>query len=472
MGLKIYNTMTRAEEPFVPLVPGKASIYVCGITVYDFCHVGHARSLIFFDSFVRYLRWRGYDVTFVRNITDIEDKIIARAAERGEPWDALASRFAEAMREDAAALGCLPPDIEPLATAHIPEMLEIIRALEAKGLAYHVGDGDVYFSCGDYARYGALSHRDPDELMAGARVDVDQRKKNPMDFALWKGTKPGEPSWQSPWGPGRPGWHIECSAMSVKYLGQPFDIHGGGEDLIFPHHENECAQSSGATGGDFVRYWIHHAFVRIDREKMSKSLGNVFTIRDTLAQIEAEGLRLHLLSTHYRSPLDFSIDGVTESTRALLRAYETLARAAEAGVKDPGYTFESKEVLELLEVMDDDLNTARAVGIAFDAVRDVNRALDAGRPADAARSVGLLRAAGAGLGLFQQPAAEFLAKFRHRGAARSGITAAEVEALIAERAAARKARDFARADQIRAQLAERGVTLEDGAGGTTWKLDT
>ena len=472
MTLRIYNTMTRTEEPFVPLVPGKASIYVCGITVYDFCHVGHARSLIFFDALVRYLRWRGYDVTFVRNITDIDDKIIHRAAERGEPWDALAKRFAEAMREDAAALGCVPPDIEPAATRHIPEMIEIIRRLESKGLAYHVGGGDVYFSCGDYARYGELSHRDADDLMAGARVDVDQRKKNPMDFALWKGAKPGEPSWPSPWGEGRPGWHIECSAMSVKYLGQPFDIHGGGEDLIFPHHENECAQSSGASGGDFVRYWIHHAFVRIDREKMSKSLGNVFTIRDTLAQVESEGLRLHLLSTHYRSPLDFSIDGVTESTRALLRAYETLARAADAGVKDPGFGFESREVTELVAVMDDDLNTARAVGLAFDAVRDINRALDAGKPADATRPVGLLRAAGAGLGLFQRQAAEFLDSYRRRGAGRSGVTAAEIEAFIAERAAARKGKNFVRADEIRRELSDRGVTLEDGPGGTTWKLDT
>ncbi len=471
MALKLYNTMTRTEEAFVPLVPGKASIYVCGITVYDFCHVGHARSLIFFDAMVRYLRWRGYDVTFVRNITDIDDKIINRAAERSEAWDALAKRFAGAMREDAAALGCLPPDIEPAATAHIPEMIEIIRRLEAKGLAYHVGDGDVYFSCGDYARYGELSHRDSDELLAGARVDVDRRKKSPMDFALWKGAKPGEPSWPSPWGEGRPGWHIECSAMSVKYLGQPFDIHGGGEDLIFPHHENECAQSAGAAGADFVRYWIHHAFVRIDREKMSKSLGNVFTIRDTLAQIESEGLRLHLLSTHYRSPLDFSIEGVTESTRALLRAYETLARAAEAGVKDPGYTFESREVAELLAVMDDDLNTARAIGSAFDAVRDINRALDAGKPSDAARPVGLLRAAGAGLGLFQCPAAEFLESYRRRGAGRSGIVESEIEALLAERVAARKGKDFARADRIRKDLADRGVTLEDGPTGTTWKIE-
>jgi cysteinyl-tRNA synthetase len=472
VGLAFYNTLTRRKEPFVPLTPGKASLYVCGVTVYDFCHVGHARSLIFFDSVVRYLRWRGYELTFVRNITDIDDKIINRAAERGEPWDGLANRFATAMREDAAALGCVPPDIEPRATAHIDEMIEIIRRLEQRGLAYHVGNGDVFFSCADYARYGELSHRDADEMLAGARVDVDVRKRSPMDFALWKGAKPGEPSWKSPWGEGRPGWHIECSAMAVKYLGQPFDIHGGGEDLIFPHHENESAQSCGAADGDFVRYWLHHAFVRIDREKMSKSLGNVFTIRDVLAQIEAEGLRLHLLSTHYRSPLDFSIDGVGESTRALLRAYETLARADDAGVVDPGYTYESPEVVELVEMMDDDFNTARAVGVAFDAVREINRVLDAGRPADAARPVGLLRSAGATLGLFLRRPSEFLEAFRRKRASNTGISADEVEALIAERMAARKSRNFARADQIRAELAERGVVLEDGPGGTTWKLTT
>jgi cysteinyl-tRNA synthetase len=472
VGLSIYNTLSRKREEFVPRERDRVSMYVCGVTVYDFCHVGHARSLIFFDTVVRYLRWRGYGVTFVRNITDIDDKIIHRAAEKGEAWDALAKRFAAAMREDAAALGCVAPDIEPSATDHIGEMIEMIARLESRGLAYHVGNGDVYFSCGDYPRYGELSHRDAEDLLAGARVDVDSRKKNPMDFALWKGVKPGEPSWPSPWGAGRPGWHIECSAMSIKYLGQPFDIHGGGEDLVFPHHENESAQSCGASGGDFVRYWLHHAFVRIDREKMSKSLGNVFTIRDVLKEIEAEGLRLHLLSTHYRSPLDFSADGVTESTRALLRIYETLARAAESGVEDPGYDATSPETADLVAAMDDDLNSAKAVGLAFDAVREVNRALDAGKREGAVAPLGVLRSAGAALGLLQRPAAEFLDAYRHKGAGKSGISAEEIEALIAERAAARKNKDFARADQIRGELLERGVVLEDGPGGTGWKLLT
>jgi cysteinyl-tRNA synthetase len=467
----LYNTKTRTKETFEPITPGKISIYVCGVTVYDYCHVGHARSLLFFDMVVRYLRWRGFDVTFVRNITDIDDKIINRAAERGEPWDELSRFFAQAMRDDAASLGCIAPDIEPLATDHVAEMLELIGELEARGLAYDVGGGDVYFSVGDYEKYGALSGRDLDELVAGARVDIDERKKSPMDFALWKGVKPGEPSWDSPWGPGRPGWHIECSAMSMKYLGHPFDIHGGGEDLVFPHHENELAQSCGAKDDEFVRLWLHHAFVRIDREKMSKSLGNIFTIREVLEQIEAEGLRLHLLSTHYRSPLDFSVEGIGESTKALLRVYETLQRLDEAGIQPEEFGPESPEVSDLVAVMDDDLNSARAVAIAFDAVRDVNRHLDSGDSAAARTAAGILRAVGAGLGLFSRPPAEYLTAYRRRGAGRSGVDPAEIDALIIARADARKAKDFAEADRIRDELAGRGVVLEDGPDGTTWKIE-
>ncbi len=470
MALAFYNTKTRRKETFKPLVAGKVSMYVCGITVYDRCHVGHARSLIFFDSVVRYLRWRGYDVTFVRNITDIDDKIINRAAEKGQAWDELAAHYAEAMRRDGAALGCLPPDIEPLATDHIDEMLELIAKLESRGLAYAVGEGDVYFAVGEYDAYGALSGRDIDDLIAGARVDVDSRKRNPMDFALWKSAKPGEPSWPSRWGAGRPGWHLECSAMSSKYLGQPFDIHGGGEDLVFPHHENELAQSCGACAGEFVRYWLHHAFVRIDREKMSKSLGNVFAIEDVLGEVEAEGLRLHLLSTHYRSPLDFSPDGIAESTRALVRAYETMARAQEVGIDDPGYEFSSSEAAPIVEVMDDDFNSARAIGVGFEAVRELNRHLDAGDKQAARRALGLLRCSGAAIGLFGRDAREFLERFRLRAAGKSGVDPAEIDALIVERTEARKSKDFARADAIRDELIERGVILEDGAQGTSWKL--
>ena len=470
MSLAFYNTRTRRKETFEPGVPGKVAMYVCGITVYDRCHVGHARSLIFFDAIVRYLRWRGYDVMFVRNITDIEDKIINRANERGVPWLELTQTYTEAMHRDMEALGCLQPDIEPRATDHIDEMIELISALEARDLAYSVGEGDVYFSVGEFSDYGRLSGRDLDDMMAGARVEVDERKRGPMDFALWKSVKPGEPSWPSPWGPGRPGWHLECSAMSTKYLGQPFDIHGGGEDLIFPHHENEMAQSCGATGEEFVRYWLHHAFVRIDQEKMSKSLGNIFAIEDVLEKVEAEGLRLHLLSTHYRTPLDFSVDGIQESTRALLRAYEAIARAEEAGVADPGLTFESAGAAALVECMDDDFNTARAVGLAFESVRDINKHLDAGERDAAGVALGQLKAVGASIGLFSQSAAGYLDAYRRRGAGKSGVDPQEIDGLIAERTAARKNRDFAAADRIRDELAARGVVLEDGPEGTTWKL--
>ncbi|HYB97847.1 MAG TPA: cysteine--tRNA ligase [Candidatus Limnocylindrales bacterium] len=469
MGLVLYNTRTRREEPFEPLEPGKVSLYVCGITVYDRCHVGHARSLVFFDTLVRYLRWRGFEVRFVRNITDVDDKIINRALENGEDFRELTARYIEAMHRDVAALGCLPPDIEPQATDHIGDMVDLIAALEEKGIAYRVGDGDVYFSVEAFKPYGALSHRCLEDMMAGARVDIDERKKSPMDFALWKAVKPGEPAWPSPWGEGRPGWHLECSAMSMRYLGRLFDIHGGGEDLIFPHHENELAQSAGAFDTDFVRYWVHHAFVRIDQEKMSKSLGNAFAIEDVLREVEAEGLRLHLLSTHYRSPLDFSPTGIAESTKALVRAYETLARVAEAGAEIPQYDFESAGARPFLEAMDADLNTARAVGVIFEAVREANRALDAGDIARAAEAAGLIGSAGKGLGLLMRVPSEFLGEYNARAASAAGLSAQQIEGLIGERAAARARRDFGRADEIRAELLAQGIVLEDGAGGTTWR---
>ena len=469
MALVLYNTRTRREEPFVPLVPGKISMYVCGITVYDRCHVGHARSLVFFDAMVRYLRWRGYDVHFVRNITDIDDKIINRANERGEDWKALADRFIGEMHRDVAALGCAQPDLEPRATDHIAEMLDLISALESRGLAYDAGGGDVYFAVDKFRPYGALSGRNLDDLLSGARVDIDERKHSPMDFALWKSAKPGEPSWPSPWGPGRPGWHLECSAMSMRYLGRTFDIHGGGEDLVFPHHENELAQSCGAYDTDFVRYWTHHAFVRIDQEKMSKSLGNVFAIEDVLREVEAEGLRLHLLSVHYRSPLDFSPAGIAESTKALVRVYETLARIDEAGLVTPEYDHASPEAALLVEAMDADLNTARAVALLFDSVRDANRAMDAGDAIAAVRSAGVVRAVGRALGFFASRPSDFLERYNARGASKAGLSAEDIEGLIAERAAARKARDFARGDAVRQELLAQGIVLEDGPGGTTWR---
>jgi cysteinyl-tRNA synthetase len=472
--LVFYDTRTRRKETFKPIERGKIGLYVCGVTVYDRCHVGHARSIVFFDSVVRFLRWRGYEVCFVRNITDIDDKIINRANRDGVEWRQIADTYSELMRRDVAALGCVQPDHEPRATDHIPEMLALIQDLEEHGLAYAVGDGDVYFSVADFPHYGALSGREIEDLMAGARVDVDPRKRNPMDFALWKASKENEPSWPSPWGAGRPGWHLECSAMSVKYLGQPFDIHGGGEDLIFPHHENELAQSCGCRScgpEGFVHHWIHHAFVRIDKEKMSKSLGNVFAIEDVLKEVVAEGLRLHLLSTHYRSPLDFAAEGIQESTRGLLRAYETIARADEAGVEGAELPADSPAAASVLEAMDDDFNTPKAIAAAFEAVREVNRALDAGNKAEAATALSVIRTAGAALGLFRVPAAEFLADHKRRFAGKSGIDPAEIEGLIAERAEARKNKDFKRADAIRAELSGRGIVLEDGPGGTTWKVE-
>jgi len=469
VSLVLYNTRTRREEPFVPLVAGKISMYVCGITVYDRCHVGHARSLVFFDAMVRYLRWRGYDVHFVRNITDIDDKIINRANEQSVDWKALTERFIGEMHRDVAALGCAQPDLEPRATEHITEMLELIQALEARGLAYDAGGGDVYFAVDKFKPYGALSGRNLDDLLSGARVDIDERKHSPMDFALWKSAKPGEPFWPSPWGPGRPGWHLECSAMSMRYLGRTFDIHGGGEDLVFPHHENELAQSCGAYETEFVRTWVHHAFVRIDQEKMSKSLGNVFAIEDVLREVEAEGLRLHLLSVHYRSPLDFSPVGIAESTKALVRVYETLARIDEAGLTTPTFGHDAPEVAALVEAMDADLNTARAIALMFDAVRDANRALDGGDSVAAVRAAGVIRAVGRSIGLFAATPSGFLERYNARGASKAGLSAEAIEDLIAERNAARKGRDFARADAVRGELLAQGIVLEDGPGGTTWR---
>jgi cysteinyl-tRNA synthetase len=471
VGLAFYDTRTRRKREFEPIRPGKVSLYVCGITVYDRCHIGHARSLIFFDTVVRFLRWRGYEVHLVRNITDIDDKIINRAAERGVTPEALAEQYIDEMHQDVRSLGCLIPDLEPRATGHIPEMLELIRNLEERGLAYAVGEGDVYFAVDAFKAYGSLSGRNLDDMRAGARVEVDPRKRGPMDFALWKSSKPGEPAWDSPWGPGRPGWHLECSAMSVRHLGQPFDIHGGGEDLVFPHHENELAQSCGAADKEFVNYWLHHAFVRIDQEKMSKSLGNVFAIRDVLAEVDAEGLRLHLLQTHYRSPLDFTAEGIAESTRALVRIYEGLQRAGAAGVADPGFGATSPEAAGVLAAMDDDFNSPRAIALAFESLRELNRALDGGDLEAARGAVGVILAAGAPLGVFQQEPAAFLDAQKTRGAGKGGLTPEAIEERIAARTAARKNRDFAEADRIRDELAAAGVVLEDAAGGTTWKFE-
>lgn len=474
MALHFYNTLTGKDEEFHPLTPGKVKMYVCGVTVYDRSHIGHARALVTFDVIYRYLRFLGYDVTFVRNFTDVDDKIINRANERGISSQELSEIYIREFGEDMQALHCLPPTHEPRATQHIPEMIEIIRELEAKGLAYAV-DGDVYFAVDRFPGYGKLSHRRIEDMMAGARIEVDERKRHPMDFALWKSSKPGEPTWESPWGPGRPGWHIECSAMCSKYLGQPFDIHGGGSDLIFPHHENEIAQSEGAKAQELARYWLHNGMVTVEQEKMSKSLGNFLTIQDALKKTTSEILRFVLLSTHYRMPLDFSEQKVEEADKALTRIYETLARVdstlgAQAPSADPRAPT-SELLTRFREAMDDDCNTARALGVIFESVREMNRALDAGETAALAERRADLDAIGGVLGLMDQAPSRFLEERKQRGLAQGQLTSEVIEQLIAERAAARKGRDFKRADEIRVQLAEQGVILQDGPTGTTWTIE-
>ncbi len=475
MALKLHNTLTGAVDAVAP-GGGEVGLYVCGVTVYDRCHVGHARSIVFFDTLVRYLRFSGRRVRLVRNITDVDDKIIKRANDQGIPTNALAERYIDAFRRDVAALGCLAPDVEPRATQHLPEMIAMIAELVAKGLAYPV-DGDVYFAVGAFPGYGKLSKRKLDELQSGARVEVDERKRDALDFALWKAAKPGEPFWESPWGPGRPGWHLECSAMSVKYLGQPFDLHGGGEDLIFPHHENEIAQSEGAAGLPFVRHWVHHAFVRINDEKMSKSLGNFLTIEEILKRLAPEAVRLFLVGTHYRSPLDFTEQGLADAARASTRIHETAARLEEAlgavedSSRDPtGDLPPSVRAYrdEFTAAMDDDLNSPRALAAIFDEIREINRLLDAGEHAALAAHARNLRDMTGVLGVLRTPARSYFDEEKGRHLSASGIDPAEIERLIAERAAARKARDFRRADEIRDQLLARGIALKDGAEGTSW----
>jgi len=468
--------LTGRVGPFAPLVPGKVGVYVCGVTVYDRCHVGHARVFVAFDVLHRYLRTRGFDVTFVRNITDIDDRMIERAQADGTTVAALAERNIAEFRRDVDTLGCLAPTHEPRATQWVAEMIELIAKLEKRGLAYAVG-ADVYYSVRGVADYGKLSKRRLEDMVAGARVEVDEQKRDPMDFALWKSVSAereaaGEPAWPSPWGRGRPGWHIECSAMSTSLLGQPFDLHCGGEDLIFPHHENEIAQSEGAIGIPFVRCFLHNSFVRINEEKMSKSLGNVFAIRDIADRLPGEALRLFLMSTHYRSPMDFALESVEESFRALVRLYETLARADGAGAHastDAALFPPTARLEPFVAAMDDDMNTARAVAVLFDLVRELNRLLDGVDRSGAAAVRRDLAAAGAVLGIGVQEPAEFLDAERTRAlhAARLGV--ADVERAIGERAAARAAKDWRRADELRGKLFEAGIALEDGAAGTTWR---
>ncbi len=470
MSLRLHNTLSGRLEEFVPMVPGKVGMYVCGVTVYDRSHIGHARALVTFDVLFRYLRFAGYEVTFVRNFTDVDDKIILRAQQEGIAAAALAEANIRAFAEDVQALGCLSPTIEPRATAHIADMIALVQELEQKGLAYAV-DGDVYFAVEKFPAYGKLAKRRLDDMVAGARVDVDERKRFPMDFALWKASKPGEPWWESPWGRGRPGWHIECSVMSTKYLGQPFDIHGGGTDLIFPHHENEIAQSEGARGCAFARYWVHNGMVNIGHEKMSKSLGNFMTVQQAAARVGGEAVRLFVIGTHYRSPLDFSPERLDESGRALARLYETLARADTAAGPLGDAHADTGVLDQFRAAMDDDLNTARAIGVVFETVRSMNKLLDEGRAESVAPLRAAVREVAGVLGVGGLDPQAVLERGRQAHLAEAALDAAQIEAQIAARNAARKARDFTQADAIRAALKAQGIVLEDTPQGTVWKVE-
>lgn len=452
--LHIHNTLTRVKEVFVPLIPRKVRMYVCGMTVYDLCHLGHARVFVVFDMATRWLRASGYEVEYVRNITDIDDKIIKRAAENNETPAALTERFINEMHQDERALGVLPPNHEPRATAYVAQMLALIGQLIDKGLAYPAPNGDVYYSVRGFPAYGRLSGKSLDELRAGERVEVDASKRDPLDFVLWKAAKLGEPAWESPWGSGRPGWHIECSAMSADLLGKHFDIHGGGQDLQFPHHENEIAQSEGAHGCTFVNYWMHNGFVRVDNEKMSKSLGNFFTIREVLQKYDAEVVRFFILRAHYRSPLNYSDVHLDDAKNALNRLYVALKGVAPtAGPLD----WMHPTAQSFKAAMDDDFNTPEALAVLFELAGSANRGDDA--------AALLLRKLGGVLGLLQRDAADFLKS----GATSSRFSETEIDAMIEARLNARIAKDFAESDRIREVLLAAGVVLEDAAGGTVWR---
>ena len=453
--LKIYNSLAREKQEFVPIEPGRVRMYVCGMTVYDYCHLGHARVMVVFDVVRRWLRASGYEVTYVRNITDIDDKIIRRAEENKEPIGALTERFIRAMHEDATALGTEPPDHEPRATEYVTGMLDMISELERRGYAYHAADGDVNYAVRKFHGYGKLSGKSLEDLRAGERVEVGAEKRDPLDFVLWKRAKPGEPSWDSPWGAGRPGWHIECSVMSSALLGEHFDIHGGGQDLQFPHHENEIAQSEGAHQHKFVNYWMHNGFVRVDNEKMSKSLGNFFTVREILERYDAEVVRFFIVRAHYRSPLNYSDQHLDDARSALTRLYTALKGvAADAGNID----WSNPHAMRFRAAMDDDFGTPEAVAVLFDLATELNKTR---APEDAH----LLKSLGAVLGLLQRDPSEFL-----QGApGAAGLDAARIEALIADRVAARKAKNYAEADRIRKELLANGVVLEDTPAGTLWR---
>ncbi len=485
--VKIFNTLTGKKEDFIPLVNNRVGIYACGVTVYDYCHIGHARSAVVFDVIHRYLRYKGYDVKFVRNFTDIDDKIIKKANEEGIAWDAVASKYIEEYYKDMDGLGIARADVEPKATDHISEMIDVIDSLIKKGYAYAVQEGDnksVYFEVDKFAEYAKLSKKDRKDLLAGARVDIDERKKSPMDFALWKASKEGDPWWDSPWGKGRPGWHIECTAMAMKHLGETVDIHGGGADLIFPHHENEIAQSEAYTEKPFAKYWVHNGFITIDKEKMSKSLGNFFTIRDILGRYDAEVIRLFLTSSHYRSPIEFSQEQLYDAEASLDRFYTTILRMddfitapsnktkTEADSTEfEGFLGRFKEGFE--SAMDDDFNTALGIGQIFEMIREINKFLDSKPSGDEARALikhakDALSRVGKVLNLFMRTPAEWnIALLKSK---KIDISEAEIEQKINDRRTARQSKDWSAADFIRKELESKGIILEDKTDRTTWKV--
>jgi len=458
--LQIHNSLTKKKDVFTPIEPGKVKLYVCGMTVYDLCHVGHARVMVVFDVVTRYLRASGYDVTYIRNITDIDDKIIARANENGESIQSLTERFIAEMHQDADALGVIRPDLEPKATESMADIISMIETLIEKGFAYAADNGDVYYDVSEFDGYGKLSGRNIDELRSGERVAVNEAKNDPLDFVLWKAAKAEEPAWDSPWGNGRPGWHIECSAMSATCLGEHFDIHGGGQDLQFPHHENEIAQSEGAHGCQSVNYWMHNGFVRIDDEKMSKSLGNFFTVREVLTQYSAEVIRYFILTSHYRSPLNYSNESLEQAKSALTRYYTAL-RDIEA-LADVVWQDDKEFGPRFAEAMDDDFNTALALSVMADVRQALNKAREQSDD-KAAYFAGLLHSFGDVLGLFQQVAEDFLLGDQ------DDEESVKVEALIEARNTARAEKDWAKADQVRDELAAMGIVLEDNAGKTSWR---
>lgn len=460
--LSIYNTLSGKKERFQPIEPNKVRMYVCGMTVYDYCHIGHARVMVGFDVITRFLRHIGYDVIYIRNITDVDDKIFARAAENGEPFEDLTARFIDAMHEDERALSVLPPDQEPRATAHMGQIIAMIETLIEKGYAYAAENGDVYYSIDKFEAYGRLSKKKVEDLQAGARVDVEVQKQNPLDFALWKAAKEGEASWDSPWGKGRPGWHIECSAMSTCCLGDTFDIHGGGPDLKFPHHENEIAQSEGATGKTYVNVWMHAGAVRVNKEKMSKSLGNFFTIREVLDKYSAEVIRYFLISSHYRSQVDYSESSLAEAQSALDRFYQAIRGLEPEDFE--GKELSSEYTERFKAAMSDDFNTPEALAVMFELVKALNIARQK-EVSDQVRILATtLREMGDVLGILQTDPEQYF-----RGTTTDGMPDAEIEEWIVRRKTARENKDWAESDRIRDVLAEQGIVLDDGKGGTTWR---